>query len=301
MHNDTSVLLSCPPSNRMSSPLLNPALTLCGALALELSEPASNIHPLPRDLAGTLAQLLAHDLAEFDARAKQLSMSTVGAHYDPVELLCPGWPILAELDQLGARAPGQDRARVLAFGASAGQLPGKLQPAEQHLGGLLRVIPFVLRGEADMVAMLGARLEHELIEYGMAGAQTALMAQDAFVAKVEHARYLTLHDLCAMTALQYEHAGLAPLWPLIETALLSPEHELWLDTPPEPLLGWRNRRAYMAEFTDNEWSARYAPNLTTSENKRLQKHFQARQRQFVSVLAAHSITVSKVAFSDLDR
>jgi len=187
----------------MPKRLLNPALTLCGALALELSSPATKTLILPRDRAGALAREIAHDLAGFDPGVRQLSMSTVGTHYDPVELLRPGWPLLSELDQLSARAPGQDSAQVISFSAHAGTLPGQLMPVNDHLGGPLRVLPFVLRGDAETVASVSTRLERDLIEHGMAGAQTALMAQDAFAVKVEHARYLTLHDLCAMTALQY--------------------------------------------------------------------------------------------------
>ena len=38
--------------------------------------------------------------------ASALQLVTVGAHYDVVELLRPGWPLHRELDQLAARAPG---------------------------------------------------------------------------------------------------------------------------------------------------------------------------------------------------
>jgi hypothetical protein len=37
-----------------------------------------------------------------------------------------------------------------------------------------------------------------LLETGMAEARTALAAQQAFGVAIEHARYLTLHDLAAM-------------------------------------------------------------------------------------------------------
>src|SRR3546814_20030160 len=79
------------------------------------------------------------------------------------------------------------------------------------------------------------------MERGMAGADTALLAQEAFGLQVEHARYLTLHDMCALMATQYDHAGLAPLWPVLETALLSPDREDWLAAPPEPLLRYADR------------------------------------------------------------
>ena len=68
-------------------------------------------------------------------------------------------------------------------------------------------------------------MEENLLEKGMAQAATAFFAQRAFNAPMEHARYLSLNDLLAMTAMQYEHAGIAPLWPLIESALLTPERE----------------------------------------------------------------------------
>jgi len=283
----------------MSKYLLNPASTLCGALALELSSPAAKALILSRDNAGALAREQAQDLVRFDPRVRQLSISTVGVHYDPVELLRPDWSLWAELDQLGARAPNQDSAQVIAFAAHAGTLPGKLMPENDHLGGALRVVPFVLRGDADTLASVSARFECDLVEHGMASAQTALMAQEAFAVKIEHARYLTRHDLCAMTALQYEHAGLAALWPLIETALLSPEREQWLDIPPEPLLGWCKGHVKMVELTKSQWQMRYAANLSASEKARLYVHFQARQRQFISVLAAHAISVHKIPFSDV--
>jgi len=283
----------------MPTPLLDPNLTLCGALALEFSTPAHLAQRLPRDQAGALAREMAHDLAGFDVRVQTLAMSTVGSHYDPVELLRPGWPLLAEIDQLGARAPGKDSAQVIAFAAHDGTLPGQLLPADEHLGGPLRVVPFVLRGEVETIANVSAQFERDLFEHGMAGAQTALFAQEAFAVKIEHARYLTLHDLCAMIALQYEHAGLAALWPLIETALLSPGREACLDAPPEPLLYWRAGEMQMAQLTPTQWQSRYAAGLDADAGQRLHTHFKARQRQFISVLAAHALDVRMVPFTDV--
>jgi len=276
---------------------LNPAHTLCAALALELSAPAAEARALPRLRAGELARLIARDLAGIEVEVSALSMSTVGAHYDPVELLRPGWPLFTELDQLSARAPGRERAQVVAFGTRDGALPGALTPAAEHLGGPLRVLPLLLRGEADDIARVRTVLEQRLIEDGMAAADTALMAQDAFAVKIEHARYLTLHDLCALTALQYEHAGLAPLWPLIETALFSPMREVWLDAPPEPLLGWCAGEARMVEFGADAWRQRYAADLDASEAARLHRHFCARQKQLAAVLAAHGVHVRPQSFS----
>ena len=143
--------------------------------------------------------------------------------------------------------------------------------------------------------------ERELIERGMAGADTALAAQEAFGLQVEHARYLTAHDLAAMIAMQYEHAGLAPLWPLLETALLEPDGEAWLDAPPEPLLHYVDGEARIALFEPRAWKQRYAADATVRHDpamprtlERLHKHFQARQRQIAAVLGAHGVAVTFV-------
>lgn len=281
-----------------------PPLHVFGALALELR----GLAPVGRSALASaevdvLAGLIARDLARFAAEAAGLELVTVGAHYDPVEVLRPGWPLHHELDQLAARAPragGAGGGRIIAFGSHAGQLPGTLAPAPDYAGGPLRLVPFVLSGADDVVGRVGDAFERDLIERGMAGADTALAAQDAFGLQVEHARYLTVHDLAAMTAMQYEHAGLAPLWPLLETALLEPEGDAWLDQAPEPLVLYRDRQARMALFSPAAWYDRYgggAPHDSEEARARLQRqhqHFEARQRQMGAVLGAHGIAVTFV-------
>jgi hypothetical protein len=184
------------------------------ALALEVSAAATEAPPkaLSQPDAGALADLVARDLAAFHPDVAQLDLVTVGAHYDAVELLRPGWPLFRELEQLAARAPraGIDGARIVAFGAHHGTLPGALTPAAEHASGPMRLVPLLLAGAPDSVATVGDAFESDLLERGMAGAATALAAQDGFGLRVEHARYLTLHDLMAMVSMHYEHAGIAP-------------------------------------------------------------------------------------------
>ena len=286
-----------------------------GALALELrgDAPVARAALAQADV-GALAALVARDLARFAPEAAALELVTVGAHYDPVEVLRPGWPLHRELDELAARAPrlesnlAAEAGHIIAFGAHDGRLPGALAPSADFIGGPLRLVPFVLaappearrRGDADTVARVGEAFERELLERGMAGADTALAAQEAFGLQVEHARYLTVHDLAAMMAMQYDHAGLAPLWPLLETALLDPDGEAWLDAPPEPLVHYADREARIALFTPAAWHARYAGSVACdndAERERLgrqHQHFEARQRQIAAVLAAHGITVNFV-------
>jgi hypothetical protein len=295
-----------------TAPTPAPGASVLGALALELRGDA----PVARELldqagAGALAALIAQDLARLAPEAAKLRLVTVGAHYDPVELLRPGWALHRELDDLAARAPKPDAGgtddwaggSVVAFGAHEGQLPGALAPSPDFFGGPLRVVPFLLSDElsgsgGDAIARVGDQFERELIERGMAGAQTALAAQEAFGLQVEHARYLTAHDLAAMTALQYDHAGLGALWPVLETALLDPDGEAWLDAPPEPLLHYIGGEARIAMFEPAAWKARYAPDADCTQPEirerlaRLHGQFQARQRQMAAVLAAHGVAVT---------
>lgn len=277
------------------------SIQVLGALALELV-PGSDAPQvaLSQHQAGELAQLLAQDLATFAPEAATLELVAVGAHYDAVELLRPGWPLHRELDQLAARAPAAGGGRVIAFGAHDGQLPGALAPSPDHAGGPLRLLPFVLGGDADVAARVGDAFERDLLERGMAGAATALLAQEAFGLRIEHARYLTAHDLLALVAVQYEHAGLAPLWPLLEAALLAPAHEEWLDAPPEPLLRQAGGEVRMALFEPQAWKAHYAADADCSDpamRERLARahaQFEARERQYAAVLQAHGVPVTFV-------
>lgn len=272
-------------------------LSCLGALALELTpQTLASRLALPQAQAAELAALAARDLAKRVPEITALDFALLGAHFDPAELLRPTWPVHAAVDEMARGAPGSREAgRVIAFGSHEARLPAPLSPDEHLVGGPLRLLPFVLSGAPEVAAEVGTALEADLLETGMAGADTALLAQAGFGAQVEHARYLTLHDLCALTAVQYEHAGLAPLWPLLEVALLAPEQESWLDAAPEPLLRYVDGEVRIAGFDIDTWAdAGFAPAGTGAEAlPRAYAHFQRRQRQFVAVLQAHGIGVSE--------
>ena len=207
-----------------------------GVVALELRDGTPPRHAaLGADAAGELTALLGRDLAALVPAVRDCDLALMGAHFDPAEGLRPGWPLHRRVLELLQRAPGDaGSARMIGFGADAsGDVPQPLQCDAELAGGGLRVLPFVLRGAAAGAA--GAELEDLLLDRGMAAADTALALQDGLAAQVEHARYLSLHDLLAMIALQYRNVGLEPLWGLLETALLEPEAEAWLDAAPEPL------------------------------------------------------------------
>ena len=270
-------------------------LSCLGVLAIELKPGVRAARTrLPAEAAGELATRVARDLATQSADATALDFALVGALFDPVELLRPGWPLHAELERLAARAPGAAGGLVIGFGADGDGLPPPLRPDPEFADGPLRVLPWLLRGDAATIASVGERLEQVLLDTGMAAADTALLAQDGFGAAVEHVRLLTLHDLAAMMAMQYEHAGLAPLWPLLEAALLAPAQEQWLDAPPEPLARQAGGEVRLALLDIDAWAeGGFAP--ATADPRQLSRgfdHFQARQRQFAAVLAAHAVPVT---------
>lgn len=274
---------------------MNPLGSCLAALALELTpgSPATR-RVIDQGAAGELAALVARDLARIDPRAAQLDLALLAGLFDPVELLRPRWPLHRELERLVAQAPGAGEPRIIAIAGSAGELPGILQPLQEFAGGALRLLPLVLRGSAADAAVVDVAFEQTLLDIGMAGADTALLAQSAFGVTIEHARYLTVHDLAAMMAMQYDNVGLGALWPLIESALLSPAQEQWLDAPPEPLVRVSDGKASIAMLDPETWSASaLAPTgLDGRQLERLFERFQMRQRQLASVLEAHAIPVS---------
>ncbi|MBB6065417.1 hypothetical protein HNR76_001983 [Pseudoxanthomonas broegbernensis] len=240
---------------------------------------------------------MGRDLAALVNGVAGLELALVAAHFDPAEALRPGWPLHRRLEELRARAPGRGQGpRVLAFGAdAAGQVPLPFQAEAALAGGGLRVLPFVLAGPQEEVASVAEALEEKLLALGMARPDTALLAQDGFAARVEHARYLTAHDLAAMMAMQYENQGLGALWNLIEAALLAPQAVEWLDAGPEPLLRLEDGHVRMALFDPAGWCAHYHGATAQADDRdRLQRayeHFLARQRQLAAVLEAHGIPV----------
>jgi hypothetical protein len=293
---DSTMQASATPATTDSPPIA------AGVLALELA-PGSGLacDALAQAEAGALAELLARDLGalvELDGvpadGMRTLDLVFAAAHFDPAEVLRPGWPLHRRLDELHRRAPRAPGARVIAFGADRdGAVPQPLRCEEELRGGQLRVLPFLLAGEADSVRATAARLEAVLLDRGMVQADTALYAQQAFGARIEHARYFTVHDLAAMTALQYRNQGLEALWTVIETALLAPGHDSELDAPPEPLLRYAEGEARIALFPPDAWRRYIAQGEADPEKlERGYERFQARQRQFATVLRAHGIEVT---------
>lgn len=274
----------------------DPGMNALGLLALELADgDAPRTAVLSAAQAGELAEKVGRDLARLVPQASELDLVLAAAHFDPAEVLRPGWPIHRRLEELQARAPGRNQGpRLLAFGTdAAGDVPLPFQADDSLRGGGLRVVPFLLTGsDASTISAVADALEEVLLAQGMAQADTALLAQDAFGARVEHARYFTFNDLAAMMAMQYDNQGLAVLWPVIEAAIFAPGSGEWLDNAPEPLLHLSHGEVRMALFDPGSWCAHY--NHGKDDCDRLHgiyEQFLMRQRQMAAVLEAHGVPV----------
>lgn len=179
---------------------------------------------LDRATASVLADALAHDLARHIPEIRSLDFVFVGAFYDQAQLLRPQWPLHAALADALERLPRDAGAHVVALGTHQGRLPlAALEPEKELLGSPMLVMPWLLSGPAGIIGAVGQRLEQELLDQGLIGAELALAIGEAFGVKTTHARHLTTLDLCALACAQYEHAGLGGLWQVIEAALLEPD------------------------------------------------------------------------------
>ena len=198
-------------------------IALHAVLAVELAEGSVPARlTLDRDAAEALAAHVAADLVALLPGVQHARLLLGGALLDPAEVLRPGFPVHAALEELAVRVPRT--AAVVAFGSHEGRMPiAALMPDAALRGSALRVLPLVLETGAEHAPALGAALESELAARGEAGALTADGLMRAVGARFAHARYLTQADLLALVCVQYEHRGLAPFWQLIEAALLTPD------------------------------------------------------------------------------
>jgi hypothetical protein len=202
-------------------------LALPGVLALEpvAGEPPAQL-TLSRDEAAELAALVAADLHTLVPQVDAARLALIGALFDQVELLRPGFPVWATLDELARRVPRGHLQNVVAFGSHEGHMPAQpLEPSPLYAEGPMRLLPMSLLAPAELAEELSEQLEIQLVGRGEAGTLTADWLMRALGIRLEHVRYLSRNDLLALTCVQYEHVNLAPLWALLETALLTPYRE----------------------------------------------------------------------------
>lgn len=199
------------------------ALPVVLALELVEGEKPSRL-TLSRDEAAELAELIAADLHTLVPQVDAARLTLAGALFDQVELLRPGFPVWATLDELARRVPRGKLDNVVAFGEHEGRMPAQpLEPSPVFADGPMRLMPLSLLAPELLAEELSEELEVQLVGRGEAGALTADWLMRTLDIRLEHVRYLSRNDLLALTCVQYEHVNLAPLWTLLEAALLTPE------------------------------------------------------------------------------
>jgi hypothetical protein len=267
------------------------APTSCPAvLAIELAHPASPMPlVLPTEQAAALVDAIAADLARLLPGVDEAGLALAAALFDPAQVLRPGWPVFAELAQLyGRERRTRDAPQVMAFGAAGGRMASPvLEPEPGFGGGVFLCAPFVLLAGEAGAARLGARMEAEFTERGLAGAAVTLFLNQALGLTIEHARYLTRHDLAALTAIQLDHAGMAPAWQLIEAALLSPEREESVEADTGQQWAYAHGGVRGGALGYAAW--RRGPGAGADDPASALAEWYLRQRQYAGLLAAHGL------------
>lgn len=260
-------------------------------LALELA-PGTRATQLmlDRDAAAALAGEIAADLHRLLPGAEIATLAVAGALYDSAQLLRPGWPVYAALGELAARRPSHEGAQIVAFGANEGRMPiMALTPEVPLTSGSLLLVPWLLLGASDAMQALGARMEQEFLIHGEIGIHTADFVMRRLSLRLEHARYLTRHDLCALTRVQLEQAGFGALWELLEVALLAPgeTHEV---------LSARGRRWHYAGQAMHsgspgykDWFVQVGYALAPTERAHAYAGWLFELRQYAAGFAAHGL------------
>lgn len=261
-----------------------------GVLALELAPgDAPTRLSLERDEADALAAFMADDLRALLPGIEQGRLAVAGAHFDSAELLRPGFPVYTTLDALAARMQGG----VLAFGTHDGHMPAQpLVPEAALAGGALRLIPWTILVDPQFAETLGPAMEVELVGRGEAGERTADYLMRQLGMRLQHARYFSRHDLMALVCVHYEHVNLAPLWALIESALLSPDRTE--QTLSAHGLTWRHTDGHALAQTPGQWLTEHAK-PAGEERAHALAGIVFELRQYAALLSAHHIPL---AFAD---
>ncbi|MFN7553384.1 MAG: hypothetical protein ACK59M_08850 [Pseudomonadota bacterium] len=273
--------------------------THCPAvLAIELRGPApASLPTVPTEQAALLVDAVAADLARLLPGVESLGLAVAGALFDVAQVLRPGWPLFHELALLYRRERRGDRSpAVMGLGTAGGRMASPVLEPEPGLGGgPLVLVPFVLVGEDAMAQAIGARMELVFTEQGLAGAAVPLFLSQGLGLEVEHARYMTRFDLCALLAIQLDHAGLGPLWPLLEAALLAPGASQFVRSAGGA--GWRCESGSLrgAAFGFDAWARGPGTALDPASRAEGFAETLLMQRRAAGLLTAHGLLPAWVA------
>ena len=138
-------------------------------------------------------------------------------------------------------------------------------------------------------------MEREFSDTGLAGAAVPLFLRQALGLEAAHARYMTRHDLCALTAMQLDHAGLGPVWSLLEAALLAPTRTQFART--EGGAAWRYGAGGLRAAAFGFGASARGPGATLAASARAEGFAETllAQRRVAALLTAHGLPPAWVA------
>lgn len=266
------------------------------ALTVELDLAAVNAGlqpppPLGKDRAGALADAIAADLARILGDPVQAcGLILPAALYDLTELLQPGLPWVEVLLEVyrGSFAGRGFTPQVLALG-SDGDFPiPALAPQRRPGSGPLLILPLLLVGERSAVEQIQAQLEEVLLERGRSSLQTEHMMRQDFQLAPRNLTYATFNDLSALLKIQLGHAGLEPLWQLLEGALFRPDQAELVQLPEQNEFLGLGGEVYTVFRTFDQWAA------ATGGDVRSYRQWLLKQRLYEAGLAAHGLKVRRL-------
>ena len=254
--------------------------------------------------AADAEQMLAHIAADLRALLPEVtgcSLIAVGAVYDQVQVLRPGFPVLRALEAV-ARSDDQDdngrrpfRAGLVSVGGRDGILPDPdLQPLTDIPLGLMQLLPVVVHGPRERVGELGQEMEYRFLEEGQMSAHSAAWLEKAFDIRINHARFMTLTDLNAMLRLQLEHYGFLGLWELLDGALHGADSAVTVTGGMGQRFELRDETIH-AEFQSFDYWANLGAGARRSGTRQQlaagYADWTREVRQYVTTLAAHGLPV----------
>ena len=261
------------------------ALPIVLALEPVAGEPPARM-TLSRDEAAELVERVAADLHTLVPQVDAARLALAGALFDQVELLRPGFPVWATLDELARRVPRGQLGNVVAFGSHDGHMPAQpLEPSPIYADGPMRLLPMSLLAPAALAEELSEQLEIQLVGRGEASALTADWLMRTLGIRLEHVRYLSRNDLLALTCVQYEHVNLAALWTLLEAALLTPERTEATMSARGLIL--RYEHGHVLAQSPSQWLAAQTGDAPQRAHALAGIVFEL--RQYAALLAAHQV------------
>jgi hypothetical protein len=271
---------------------MSDAPLLACVIAVELDPGAA---PARRKLdPGDAGQLAAHVMADLAARLPEVErcgLALAGALYDVTELLQPHWPLFHDLRGHYLRGAGA-AARLMGLGAAEGRMPGsRFEPDPRRAGSALAFVPFVLIPPEDIAEAVNEALEARLGGSGQLGAASALGLQSLFGLRLGHAQYFTRYDLCALMAAQLDPLGLAPLWTLLECALLSPYGEVSVVDGAGIPWSYRGHQVHSGFTGYADWLRSDAGRSALADGRVAEAFAETLlvQRQYLALLRAHAV------------